>query len=93
MKKQKLTPEELSRIRAEAGRKGAKATKERGHFRGGRPKGSTSNPELLMEPTTSVSVAQSDYEILRRYAYKVNNTLKGAFHLLMKQIEPQLKKV
>ena len=91
--KKKLTPAELSAIRAENGRRGALTRMARGTCRGGRPAGSTTSPELLVEPASTISVAESDREILRRYAFLKKQTLKGAFHLLMQQIAPQLKNV
>lgn len=93
MPKQRLSPEELSRIRSENGRKGALTRMMNGKCRGGRPKGTTKDPATAAEPVISISVATSDREVLRRYAYRENTTLKGAFHKLMEILKPQLEKV
>lgn len=66
------------------------AAKSRKKCSGGRPVGSTKDP-LAKEAVTGLQVTQADRNILSRYAFKKNTTLKGAFHLLMLQIEPQLK--
>lgn len=69
------------------------AAKARKNCRGGRPRGSTKDPSELAEPVTSIAIMECDREVLRRYAYQQNTSLKGAFHLLMEKIAPQLKTV
>ena len=70
--KPKLTKEELSRIRSEAGKKGAKSTRERGHFRGGRPKGATNKNPLIGLPSKSMNVREPDYNVFVRCAHAAN---------------------
>lgn len=78
--KPKLTPEELSRIRSEAGKKGAKATRERGHFRGGRKKGTPNTNPLIGEPSRTLSVRQSDYNVFVRCANAADKPIVSFMH-------------
>jgi len=80
MKSQKprLTPEELSRIRSEAGRKGAQVTRERGHFRGGRPKGSPNKDPGV--PSRTLTVRQPDYDVFVRCANAADKPIVSFMH-------------
>ena len=79
--KPKLTKEELSRIRSEAGKKGAKATRERGHFRGGRPKGSTNKNPALGGASKTMTVRETDYQVFVKCAFAANVPLVEFMHL------------
>lgn len=82
MKSQKprLTQEELSRIRAEAGRRGAQVTRERGHFRGGRPKGSPNANPLIGVPSRTLTVRQPDYDVFVRCANAADEPIVSFMH-------------
>lgn len=91
--KPKLTKEELSRIRSEAGKKGAKSTRERGHFRGGRPKGATNKNPLIGLPSKSMNVREPDYNVFVRCAHAANVPLVEFMHMNaegLKRRNPQL---
>lgn len=82
MKSQKprLTQEELSRIRSEAGRRGAQATRERGHFRGGRPKGSPNKDPLIGVPSRTLTVRDPDYDVFVRCANAADEPIVSFMH-------------
>lgn len=78
--KPRLTPEELSRIRSEAGRKGAQVTRERGHFRGGRPKGSPNKDPLIGVPSRTLTVRQPDYDVFVRCSNAADEPIVSFMH-------------
>lgn len=78
--KPKLTKEELSRIRSEAGKKGAKSTRERGHFRGGRPKGSPNKNPALGGASKTMTVREPDYRVFVKCAFADNVPLVQFMH-------------
>lgn len=78
--KSKLTQEELSRIRSEAGRKGAQVTRERGHFRGGRPKGSPNKDSLIGVPSRTLTVRDPDYNVFVRCANAADKPIVSFMH-------------
>ena len=82
MKSQKprLTQEELSRIRSEAGRRGAQVTRERGHFRGGRPKGSPNKDPLIGVPSRTLTVRDPDYNVFVRCANAADKPIVSFMH-------------
>lgn len=91
--KPKLTKEELSRIRSEAGKKGAKSTRERGHFKGGRPKGSPNKNPLIGLPSKSLTVREPDYQVFVKCAFAANVPLVEFMHLNaegLKKRNPQI---
>ena len=91
--KPKLTKEELSRIRSEAGKKGAKSTRERGHFKGGRPKGSPNKNPLIRLPSKSLTVREPDYQVFVKCAFAANVPLVEFMHLNaegLKKRNPQI---
>ena len=91
--KPKLTKEELSRIRSEAGKKGAKSTRERGHFKGGRPKGSPNKNPLRGLPSKSLTVREPDYQVFVKCAFAANVPLVEFMHLNaegLKKRNPQI---
>lgn len=68
MEKKKLTKEELSRIRSEAGKKGAASLKKSGNFKGGRKKGWTKDPSLKAIPARTLTVREPDYKVYVKLA-------------------------
>ena len=87
------TKEELSRIRAEAGRKGAAALKASGNFRGGRKKGWTKDPALKAIPAKTLTVREPDYQVYVKCAFAANVPIVEFMHLnaeALKKRNPQL---
>lgn len=78
--KPRLTQEELSRIRSEAGRRGAQVTRERGHFRGGRPKGSPNKDPLIGVPSRTLTVRDPDYNVFVRCANAADKPIVSFMH-------------
>lgn len=73
---QKKDPREVSAARS-------RAAKMRKHNNGGRKKGvpnKNTDPKLRAEPTKSVTIYQSDYDVFRVLAFKAKSTLAGFFH-------------
>lgn len=68
MEKKKLTKEELSRIRSEAGKRGAASLLKSKNFKGGRPKGSTKDPALKAIPARTLTVREPDYKVYVKLA-------------------------
>jgi hypothetical protein len=79
-KKPKKSKEEISRIRAEAGRRGAAALKASGNFRGGRKKGWTKNPDLLAVPARTLTVRDPDYNVFVRCANAADKPIVSFMH-------------
>ncbi len=94
MKKTKLTPEELSRIRSIAGKKGAANRIAKGNNRGGRPKGSPNkNPSGIETDTRSIMVRTSDHKVFMKCANFVDKPLVDFMTVLaenLKKKNPQL---
>ena len=95
MKKDKprLTREELSRIRSEAGKKGAKSTRERGHFRGGRPKGSPNKNPIIGQASKTLTVREPDYAVIVRCASVAQKPIVEFMHIVaegLKKRNPQI---
>lgn len=91
--KPKLTKEELSRIRSEAGKKGAAKTRERGHFRGGRPRGSPNKNPLIGLPSKSMNVREPDYNVFVRCAHAAEKPIVEFMHIVaegLKRRNPQI---
>ena len=82
MKKEKTkhTPEELSRIRSEAAKKGAAARKAVGYANVGRKKG-TANPTAKGVPNRTMSVRDPDYQVFVKCAFAANVPLVEFMHL------------
>ncbi len=78
--KTKHTPEELSRIRSEAAKKGAAARKAVGYANVGRKKG-TANPTAKGVPNRTMSVRDSDYHVFVKCAFAANVPLVEFMHL------------
>ena len=77
-KKPKKSKEEISRIRAEAGRRGAAALKASGNFRGGRPKGSPNKDPGV--PSRTLTVRQPDYNVFVRCANAADKPIVSFMH-------------
>lgn len=82
MKSQKprLTPEELSRIRSEAARKGIAKRKALGYAMVGRKKGNPNTNPLIGEPSRTLSVRQSDYNVFVRCANAADKPIVSFMH-------------
>ena len=82
MKKEKTkhTPEELSRIRSEAAKKGAAARKAVAYANVGRKKG-TANPTAKGIPNRTMSVRDPDYQVFVKCAFAANVPLVEFMHL------------
>lgn len=85
--KQKLTPEELSRIRSESGKKGAMARIAKGNNKGGRPKGAVNKLPSIAEPSVTMRVHKSAYQVFDKLASLSNITLV----LFMDKVSAALK--
>lgn len=79
-KKEKLTREELSRVRSENAKRGAETRKRLGLCRGGRPKGSTKDPSLKSIPPRSLTIREPDYHVFRKFAYQKEIPIAEAMH-------------
>ena len=79
-KKPKLTREELSRVRAEAARKGAAARRAVGYKGVGRKKGWTKDPALKAIPPRSLTVRDPDYQVFRKFAFKKEVPIVEGMH-------------
>ena len=92
--KTRLTREELSRIRAEAGRKGAASTIARGHSRGGRPKGATNKtPSGIESETRSVMVLAVSHGVFQKCANAAGRSMIDFMSVVadgLKRRNPQL---
>lgn len=89
----KLSKEELSRIRSEAGRKGAQALLKSKNFKGGRPKGSSNKNPVAREPSRTMTVRQSDYEVFVKCAFAANLPQVELLHRVAENLKaknPQL---
>lgn len=80
-------PERLSRIRSEAGRKGAAAAKARGNHKGGRRKGEPVGEISIKELPKTISVREPDYNILVRLAHAQGTTIISFMHLLAQSLK------
>lgn len=87
--KPKLTKEELSAVRAAAGRKGARATLANGtHYKGGRPKGMSgegyhrSDNIAAGEERVQMSVLKSSADTFRRFAAHEDCTIIAAVKIV-----------
>lgn len=78
--KQKLTREELSRVRAEAARKGIEARRAVGYKGVGRKKGWTKDPSLKAIPPRSLTVRDHDYQVFRKFAFKKEVPIVEGMH-------------
>lgn len=78
--KKKLTPEELSRIRSEAGKKGGAKRKLMGYAGVGRKKGWTKDPALKAIPSRTVTVREPDYQVFVRLAGAANKPIVEFMH-------------
>lgn len=79
--KPKLTPEELSRIRSEAARKGIAKRKALGYAMVGRKPGNPNRtPPLIGEPSRTLSVRQSDYNVFVRCANAADKPIVSFMH-------------
>ena len=93
-KKPKLTREELSRVRAEAARKGIAARKAVGYKGVGRKKGWTKDPTLKAIPPRSLTVREPDYQVFRKFAFKKEVPIVEGMHKIAASIlrnHPDLK--
>ena len=68
--KKKLTPQELSLVRSNAGRKGGRVS----GYGGGRA------------PTKTMTIRQLDYEVITAYAKKLNYSIAETIHKISKSI-------
>lgn len=84
--KNKLTREELSKIRAEAARKGIEARKAKGYKGVGRKKGWTKDPALKAIPARTLTVREPDYQVIRRFAFTKEVPIVEAMHKLATSI-------
>lgn len=92
--KQKLTREELSRVRAEAARKGVEARKAVGYKGVGRKKGWTKDPALKAIPPRSLTVREPDYQVFRKFAFKKEVPIVEGMHRIAASVlrnYPELK--
>lgn len=91
--KPKRTPEELSRIRSEAAKKGVEARKAVGYKGVGRKKGWTKDPSLKSIPNRTMSVRDPDYRVFVRCASAANVPLVEFMHMNaegLKKRNPQI---
>ena len=94
MKKEKLTREQLSRVRSENAKKGAETRKRLGLCHGGRPKGSTKDPTLTAIPPRSLTIREPDYQVFRKFAFKKEIAIAEAMHRIASSLlknHPDLK--
>lgn len=95
-RKPKLTPEELSAVRAAAGKKGAASRIAQGHSRGGRKPGFVSPRKGTGKgraPMRSLSARKPDYDVLVAYADMAGIAIAEALHRIclgLVQKYPQL---
>lgn len=79
--KPKLTPEELSRVRSEAARKGIAKRKALGYAMVGRKKGNPNNGiPIAREPSRTLSVRQPDYDVFVRCANAADKPIVSFMH-------------
>lgn len=78
--KPKLTPEELSRKRSEAARKGLAARKAAGYANVGRKKGWTKDPALKAIPARTLTVREPDYQVVVKMANAMNLPIVEFMH-------------
>ena len=82
MKKDKLTREELSRVRSEAAKKGIAARKAVGYANVGRKKGTPAAPSsAVAEPNRTMSVRAPDYRVFVRCASAAGVPLVEFMHM------------
>jgi hypothetical protein len=78
--KPKRTPEELSRIRSEAARKGIEKRKAVGYANVGRKKGWTKDPSLKGVQTCTMSIRKPDYDVFVRCANAADKPIVSFMH-------------
>lgn len=78
--KPRLTPEELSRKRSEAARKGLAARKAAGYANVGRKKGWTKDPSLKAIPARTLTVREPDYQVVVKMANAMNLPIVEFIH-------------
>lgn len=92
--KPKRTPEELSRLRSEAAKKGIAARRAVGYAGVGRKKGSTTkDPTARNAPNRTMSVREPDYQVFVKCAFAANVPLVEFMHLNaegLKKRNPQI---
>jgi hypothetical protein len=92
--KKYATKEERSLALSRAGKKGADKVKENGTHRGGRPKGSRNkNSPSIAEPSRSILVRDSAYQVFVRCAGSMNTPMISFMSLVaenLKKRNPQL---
>ena len=76
MAKEKLSKEELSRIRAENGKRGAETRKRLGKCKGGRK----------AVPSRSVAIRQPDYEVFAKCAHAMDLPISEFMHKLAENL-------
>ena len=84
------TKEERSRAMSIAGKKGAEATRARGHFRGGRK---PMDPSVKAIPAKTLTVREPDYQVYVKCAFAANVPIVEFMHLnaeALKKRNPQL---
>ena len=87
MKKERLSKEELSRIRSENGKRGAETRKRLGKCKGGRPKGWTKDPALKAIPARSLSIRQPDYEVFQKCAFAMEMPMVEFVHRVAESLK------
>lgn len=78
--KPKLTREELSKIRSNAGKKGAARRIALGHNKGGRKKGWTKDPALKAIPARTLTIREPDYQVVVKMANAMNLPIVEFMH-------------
>lgn len=74
--KKNHTPEELSRIRSEAGKRGAAALRKSGNYKGGRPKGIANKmPSGIDNETRSIMVRATAHAVFVKCASCMDKSL------------------
>ncbi len=86
MAKEKLSKEELSRIRAENGKRGAETRKRLGKCKGGRKVGWRKDPALKAVPSLSVAIRRPDYEVFAKCAHAMDMPISEFMHKLAKNL-------
>lgn len=89
----KKSPEELSRIRSLAGKKGADSLKKSGNYRGGRKKGWTKDPSLKAIPMRSVGLREPDYKVFVRLAGFKGCPLVELMHIVAEALRAKNPKI
>ena len=92
-KKRKLTPEELSKIRSEAGKKGGAKRKLLGYAGVGRKKGWTKDPSLKSVPVRTITVREPDYQVFVKLAFAANLPIVEFMHRIAEKMRERNQKL